>query len=214
MRFMQYSTLAAVLMLTACAADDPYMRTKTGAAIGAVAGAVLGHQMDGDDGRYVGAAVGAAIGGGVGYALDRQHQQLQALAAENQNLGIDVQRLQDGSIKLNIPNGVTFDFDSARLKSEFVPTLERVAGIMNQDQRTLITVVGHTDSTGAPQYNLDLSKRRATNVAGFLNSRGIESQRLYTQGRGETQPIADNSTDFGRQQNRRVELYIRPPATS
>lgn len=203
----------ALLAVSACAPNDPYMRTKTGAAIGAIAGGVLGHQINHGGGKYVGAAVGAAIGGGIGYAMDQQAHQLQQLAAENQRLGLEVQRLQDGSIKVNLPNGVLFDFDSAAVKPEFKPTLNRIAGILNQDQRSTVTVIGYTDSTGPAAYNLKLSRHRAHSVADYLAAHGVAAQRLQAEGRGESNPRASNATAQGRQLNRRVELYIRPPQT-
>lgn len=202
--------LVAALAVTACAPNDPYMRTKTGAAIGAVAGGILGHQLDDDAGRYVGAAAGAALGGGIGYAMDRQHQQMQQLAMENQQLNMEVQRLQDGSLRVGLPSEVLFDFDSASLKPQFMSTLDEMARILNQDPRSTVTVIGHTDSTGSESYNMDLSRRRAQSVSSYLAQHGVDSNRLYAEGRGESQPRASNATPEGRAQNRRVELIIRP----
>lgn len=202
--------LVAALALSACAPNDPYMRTKTGAAIGAIAGGVLGHQLDDDTGRYVGAAAGAALGGGLGYAMDQQHQQLQQLAMENQQLNMEVQRLQDGSLRVGLPSEILFDFDSASLKPQFMSTMDEMAGILNQDPRSTVTVVGHTDSTGSESYNMDLSRRRAQSVSSYLAQRGVDPNRLYAEGRGESQPRASNATPEGRSQNRRVELLIRP----
>ena len=202
------SLLLAALVLASCTAGDPYQRTKTGAALGALAGAIVGHQIDDKQGRFVGAALGAAVGGGVGYMLDRQYQQLQALAAENERLGMTVQRLQNGGVKLSMPNGVTFAVDSDRVRGEFYPVLARVADILNEDDRSRVTVVGHTDSTGNSFYNLDLSRRRAENVAGILGRSGVNHNRLYTDGRGEEEPVASNETAAGRQANRRVEILL------
>jgi outer membrane protein OmpA-like peptidoglycan-associated protein len=202
--------LVATLALAACAPNDPYMRAKTGAAIGAIAGGVLGHQLDDDAGRYVGAAAGAALGGGIGYAMDRQEQQLQQLAMQNQQLQMEVQRLQDGSLLVGLPSEVLFDFDSAAIKPQFMPALDEMARILNQDPRSTVTVIGHTDSTGSEAYNMDLSRRRAQSVSGQLGSRGVDPNRLFAEGRGESQPRASNATPEGRAQNRRVELIIRP----
>lgn len=202
--------LVAALAVSACAPNDPYMRTKTGAAIGAIAGGVLGHQLDDDAGRYVGAAAGAALGGGIGYAMDRQQQQLQQLAMENQQLNMEVQRLQDGSLRVGLPSEVLFDFDSASLKPQFMSTMDEMARILNQDPRSTVTVIGHTDSTGSESYNMDLSRRRAQSVSSYLAQRGVDPNRLYAEGRGESQPRASNATPEGRAQNRRVELIIRP----
>jgi outer membrane protein OmpA-like peptidoglycan-associated protein len=118
--------------------------------------------------------------------------------------------MQDGSIRVDIPSEVLFDFDSARIKPGFMSTLNEVAGILNQDTRSTVQIIGHTDSTGDASYNLRLSRERANAVADALSARGVSYNRLYTEGRGEEQPIASNDTESGRRQNRRVELFIRP----
>ena len=212
-RTLQAMPLVALLIgagtLSGCA-DSPYQRTATGAALGAVAGGVLGHQIDDEKGRYVGAALGAAVGGGIGYAMDQQAQELQRLAAENQALGMEIQRGQDGSIMIDIPSEVSFGFDSASIRPEFASTLNEMAQILNQDTRSTVTIIGYTDNVGSADYNLDLSQRRARSVADALSARGVSPGRIYTEGRGETQPRADNSTEEGRRMNRRVEIIIRP----
>lgn len=209
--FIVLSIVIVALFLSACAANDPYRRTKTGAGVGAVAGAVLGHQIDDDVGAAVGAAVGALAGGGVGNYMDRQQRAFeQALADEQQRNDLEIQRLRDGSLKLNIPSEVSFDFDSASVKPLFMPTLDKVADIVRQYDRTVVHVIGHTDSVGSDSYNLQLSQRRANNVADFLASRGVVPQRLRTEGRGERQPRASNADPQGRELNRRVELFIKP----
>ncbi len=214
---MRYPTrfvllLSTLLLISACAQDSPYMRTTTGAALGAVAGGVLGHQLDSNHGRYYGAAAGAALGGGIGYAMDQQHQQMQRLAMQNEAMRMEVTRLQDGSVRIGLPSEVLFDFDSATLKPQFRSTLDEMAGILNQDPRSSVTVIGHTDSTGSEAYNMDLSRRRAQAVTSHLGSRGVDPNRLYAEGRGESEPRASNATEEGRAQNRRVEMIIRPIA--
>jgi outer membrane protein OmpA-like peptidoglycan-associated protein len=209
--FMLFGGFIAVLLLSACAANDPYRRTKTGAGVGAVAGAVLGHQIDDDLGAAIGAAVGALAGGGVGNYMDRQQRAFeQALADERQRNNLEIQRLRDGSLKLDIPSEVSFDFDSASIKPIFTPTLDKVGNILRQYDRTVVHVIGHTDSVGSDSYNLQLSQRRANNVADFLASQGVVPQRLRTEGRGERQPRASNADPQGRELNRRVELFIKP----
>ncbi|NJN46978.1 MAG: OmpA family protein [Candidatus Competibacteraceae bacterium] len=201
----------ALFGVTACAVDDPYRRTKAGAGIGAVAGAVIGHQIDGKSGRYVGAAVGALAGGAAGNYMDRQQQAFdQALAEEQNRYNMEVQRMQDGSLKLNIPSEVSFDVDRADIKPAFVPTLDKVANILQEYNQSTIDIIGHTDSSGSDDYNLELSLRRAESVANYLASRGVAPQRLRTDGRGKREPRASNATASGRQLNRRVEMIVRP----
>ncbi|MEE4376408.1 MAG: OmpA family protein, partial [Candidatus Competibacteraceae bacterium] len=208
--FFRIATGIVLLSLVGCAANDPYARTKAGAGIGAVAGAVIGHQIDGKSGRYVGAAVGALAGGAAGNYMDRQQQAFdQALAEEQSRYNMELQRLQDGSLKLNIPSEVSFDVDSADIKAAFVPTLDKVANLLQEYNQTTIVIIGHTDSSGSDAYNMDLSLRRAESVAGYLVSRGVAPQRLRTEGMGKREPRASNATASGRQLNRRVEMIVR-----
>ena len=204
-------TVAMVAALTGCAADDPNRRTKTGAAIGAVAGAVLGHQLDDDAGRFVGAAVGAVAGGAVGNYMDRQEREFDAALAEEQRQNaIDIERLQDETLKIDIANEVSFDFGRADIKSSFRPTLDKVSGVLKRYERSIVHVVGHTDSVGSDAYNQRLSEQRAAAVVDYLASTGVARERLRAEGRGETEPRESNGTEAGRQLNRRVELFVKP----
>jgi len=203
--------VAALAVLTGCAADDPNRRTKTGAAVGAVAGAVIGHQVSSGSGKYVGALVGALAGGAVGRYMDNQQREMEAALAEQQAAyDLEIQRLQDDSLKISVPGEVSFDFGSAQLNPAFVPTIDSMADILRRYEKTVVHVVGHTDSVGSASYNLQLSERRADTVAGAFQQRGIAPERLRTEGRGMNEPRASNETEAGRQLNRRVEIVIRP----
>ncbi len=200
-----------VATLAGCAADDPNKRTKSGAAIGAVVGAVLGHQMNDDTGKFVGAAVGALAGAGVGGYMDNQQREFEAALAEETRLHqIEIQRMEDDLIKINLSNEVSFDFDSATLKPSFLPSLDKVAQVLNRYQTSIVHVIGHTDSTGSEEYNQRLSERRALSVSSYFQSQGVLASRLRTEGRGESEPRDTNATEAGRQLNRRVELIIKP----
>ncbi|MFA7386269.1 MAG: OmpA family protein [Thiohalobacteraceae bacterium] len=207
------SILAAAMAvaLAGCAADDPNRRTKTGAAIGAIAGAVLGHQLDDDAGRFVGAAVGAVAGGAVGNYMDRQEREFDAALAEEQRQNaVEIERLQDETLKIDIANEVSFDFGRADIKSSFRPTLDKVSGVLKRYERSIVHVVGHTDSVGSDAYNQRLSEQRAAAVVDYLASTGVVRERLRAEGRGETEPRESNATEAGRQLNRRVELFVKP----
>ncbi|WP_297529548.1 OmpA family protein [Thiohalobacter sp.] len=204
-------SLLVVAALGGCAADDPNRRAKTGAAVGAVVGAIIGHQIDDDSGRFVGAAVGAVAGGLVGNYMDRQQQEFErALEEERRRNQIEIERLKDESLKIDISSEVSFDFDSAAIKPAFRPTLDKVAEILRRYDRTIVHVVGHTDSVGDADYNQRLSERRARAVVDYLVSRGVPRERLRAEGRGEREPRASNDTEAGRQLNRRVELFVKP----
>jgi outer membrane protein OmpA-like peptidoglycan-associated protein len=200
------------LSLTSCATDDPNQRAKMGAVIGAVAGAALGHSVENNKkGVLIGAAVGALAGAGAGNYMDKQQQEMEAaLAAERANHAIEIQRLQNETLKIDIASEVSFDFGSAALKPAFMPTLEKVSNILQRYPNTIIHVVGHTDSVGSESYNMTLSQSRADSVVGYFASHGVANGRLVAAGRGEAEPRATNETEAGRQLNRRVEIYVKP----
>ena len=192
--------------------DDPNRQAKIGAAVGAAAGAVAGYAVEGDaGGAAVGAVVGAAAGGGIGYYMDNQQKEMEAALAEEQaRHDIEVKRLQDETLKIDISSEISFDFGKADLKPAFMPTLEKVSEILVRYPRTVIHVVGHTDSVGSESYNMDLSRHRAQSVINYFVLQDISQSRLVTVGRGETEPRASNDTEAGRQLNRRVEIYVKP----
>ena len=204
------SLIAATL--SGCAANDPNQKTKTGAAVGAAAGALLGYAVDdGTGGVLAGAAVGALAGGGVGYYMDKQQKEMEAALADEQARNeLKIQQLENETLKIDISSEVSFDFDSASLKSAFTPTLNKVADILQPYPNTIIHVVGHTDSVGSESYNMKLSERRAQSVVDYLSAEGVSSDRLFAIGKGESEPRATNDTEAGRQLNRRVELFVKP----
>lgn len=209
--------MAAATMMVGCQTLDPYTgETKTssatkGAAIGAGAGAVVGI-LSGDDSKerrnraLIGAGVGALAGGAVGAYMDNQEKKLRD---QLQGTGVSVTRAGD-EIILNMPGNVTFQTNSSDLNPQFFAVLDSVVLVVKEFDKTIIEVVGHTDSTGAAEYNQSLSERRASTVATYLNNRGVDQRRILAFGRGLTQPIADNATAEGRAQNRRVELTLSP----
>ena len=203
--------LATALALSACATNDPNRRTKIGAGIGAVAGGVIGNQVGGRTSRLVGAVAGALAGGAVGRYQDRQQQALEAALEEERRANeVDVERLEDDVLLVRMSDQATFDVGSSALKSAFLPTLDKIAGQMSSFDKTVLHIVGHTDSSGSDAYNQALSERRADAVADYLRGDGVLSERLQTEGRGERSPRASNATAADRALNRRVEIYIKP----
>lgn len=206
-----YSVLSFSLLLAGCAVDDPNRRAKIGAGAGAVAGAVLGHQVSQKHGRFFGAAAGAIAGAKVGEYMDNQQKEMEEqLAEEQRQNALQIERLDDNSLKLSLNSEVSFDFDRADIKPAFKPSLDKLADVLSRYDRTLVSVVGHTDDRGSNEYNLGLSQRRAESVVAYLTSRGVPQGRLYAEGLGETQPRASNDSEDGRQRNRRVEVYVKP----
>ncbi|MEE4304768.1 MAG: OmpA family protein [Wenzhouxiangella sp.] len=206
---------AAVFLLAACATtNDPYTgeeratRTSQGAAIGAGVGAVIGAVTGGDrlERAALGAGIGALSGAAIGNYMDRQEAELRR---QLQGSGVSVTR-RGNEIILNMPGNVTFDLDSASLRSEFFEVLNSVALVLDEYEKTVLVIDGHTDSTGARDYNMALSERRAESVGDYLVAQGIDPVRLATYGYGPDHPVASNETEDGRQANRRVELTLMP----
>jgi outer membrane protein OmpA-like peptidoglycan-associated protein len=210
------TSAAAVLSLitvSACVTDPntgerKVSRTAIGGAGGAGLGYLLGSVIGGKTARILGAGIGGVAGGAIGYQKDKQIRELRESTAGS---GIDVTDNGDG-ILLNLPD-VTFAVDSTEISPSFQSALDRVAQSMVQYPDSLVDVYGHTDSTGADQYNMNLSQRRADAVSRYLISRGVSSARLQAKGMGESYPVADNNTAEGRAKNRRVEVKITPVST-
>lgn len=211
------SLLVGSLLLGGCTTLDPYTREEKtasatkGAAIGAIAGAVVGIATGDDSSErrkraLIGAGVGALAGGGVGYYMDVQEQKLRERL---EGTGVSVTRHGD-NITLNMPSNITFGVDQDTLRPQFTSVLDDVALVLDEYEKTLIEVAGHTDSTGTDSYNQGLSERRAQTVSDYLRTRGIEPLRIISRGYGERYPVADNSSAQGRQANRRVELTLSP----
>jgi len=204
------AALAATL-LAGCAANDPYQRTKAGAAAGAATGAVVGGIAGKGEGAILGAVIGAVGGALVGDYMDDQQQAFEAqLAAERRANELEIERVKEDTLKLSLSNEVSFARDSADLTPTFQPTLDKLAGVLNRYDRTVVHVVGHTDSDGSDAYNLALSRKRAGAVGSYLMYRGVPEARVRMEGRGEREPRATNDTQAGKQLNRRVEIYVKP----
>lgn len=208
--------MCAVLAIAACSTTDPYTgekktsNTAKGAGIGAVAGAVIGaasaSKSDREKGALTGAAAGAAIGGGVGNYMDRQEAKLRD---ELQGSGVQVRREGD-RLYLIMPGNITFATGRYEIRSEFYSVLDSVSKVLKEFDKTAIKVSGHTDSTGSDELNQRLSEQRAESVRQYLIRREVASGRIQAQGYGSRYPVASNSTDQGRQANRRVELELLP----
>jgi outer membrane protein OmpA-like peptidoglycan-associated protein len=183
-----------------------------GAGVGAAAGAVIGAIAGGGSSEerrkkaLIGAGIGALAGVGVGAYMDAQEDKLRQQLA---GTGVSVTRNGDNLI-LNMPGNITFPVNQSDVRAEFYPVLNSVSLVLKEYNKTLIDVVGHTDSTGSLEYNLQLSQKRAVSVAQYLQAQGVEGMRIVTQGMGPQYPMASNDTPEGRQLNRRVELVLRP----
>lgn len=206
----------ATVGLGGCMTYDPYTGEEKvssatkGSVIGAIGGAAVGaatsSSSDRGKGALIGAASGAAVGGGIGYYMDRQEAQLRQ---KLEGSGVRVVR-NGNEIDLIMPGNITFNTDQSSIRPGFNDTLESVALVLQEFNKTIIQIEGHTDSTGSDSYNQLLSESRASSVRDFLLNQGIESRRTRAVGYGERYPIASNDTASGREQNRRVELTLVP----
>lgn len=196
--------IAVTFIISGC---SQWNKTASGAVIGggagAAAGSVIGKTLGNTAaGAIAGAAVGGTVGAIIGRQMDRKAEEL------NEELdGATVQRVEEG-IAVSFDSGLLFDFDSSALRSTARVNLRKLATIMGEDDDTDLMIVGHTDSVGDENYNRDLSFQRSQAAANFLINQGVDQSRIQIEGRGESEPIADNDTDAGRQENRRVEVAI------
>ncbi|OGA66528.1 MAG: hypothetical protein A3G81_02150 [Betaproteobacteria bacterium RIFCSPLOWO2_12_FULL_65_14] len=194
--------------------DRPFENWEKGAAIGAVGGAVLGavaYKRDRTKGAVIGAVGGGLAGGAVGAYMDSQKRDLEKnLAKEIQSGQARVEKMPNQIVRITMTSQTAFDTNSTAIKPGFHSTLDKLADVVVRYGKTTLTVVGHTDNVGSDQYNQDLSQRRALSVAQYFESKRVNALRLATAGKGESEPIASNASEGGRQANRRVEIYVEP----
>jgi outer membrane protein OmpA-like peptidoglycan-associated protein len=220
-------TLSLVLIATGCESGSIRAREAgalSGAAIGAGLGAIVGNQTGSSGaGIAIGSAIGALSGGLIGNELDRQDDALadrrrrldaqDQQIAENRRLieqlrrgGADARETSRGVV-VNLPD-VLFEFDSARLTGGAARTVDEIARAIKEVSGRSISVEGHTDSVGTLSYNQRLSESRARSVADALHRVGTPKRVMSVRGFGENDPITSNSSESGRQRNRRVEVII------
>ena len=208
----------AALPLSACTTNPEtgnkrISKAAIGGLGGALGGYLLGDLVGGKRDRtekILGAGIGAIAGAGVGYYMDEQEKKLR-----QQTAGTGVNVIRDGdNLVLDMPADVTFPVNSYTVQPQFRDTLVNLAGTLSQYEKTYVDVLGHTDSTGSDAYNQTLSVNRAQAVAQVLSANGVQGARLATQGYGESQPKASNTTEEGRSANRRVEIRLVPVTQS
>jgi outer membrane protein OmpA-like peptidoglycan-associated protein len=206
----------AVLLAVALAACEnlPGGYTTQGVTIGAVSGAVIGataYSGNRSRGAIIGAIGGGLAGGAVGSYMENQKRDLEKnLAKEIQSGEAKVDKLPNDVVRITMTSQTAFDTNSTSIKPAFYSTLDKLSDVVTRYNKTTLTVVGYTDNVGSDKYNQDLSQRRAHSVAQYFDSKHVNPVRLATAGKGEAEPVASNSTEAGRQLNRRVEIYVEP----
>lgn len=211
MRALVITTLTAgALVLSGCQTTNgtggiEYDKSALGGLIGAAAGYGLSRgNANSSAQNNRAAAIGALLGAGAGLYLDNKEKKLRQQMA---GTGVEVNRNADGSVALIMPGSITFDTNKSNIKPNFYTTLNKVVQTLKEDNKSVILVTGYTDNTGSDAINIPLSQNRAASVASYLKGQGVSS-RIDTQGYGSQNPIADNSTAAGKEQNRRVEISI------
>jgi outer membrane protein OmpA-like peptidoglycan-associated protein len=192
----------AFLLLVGCAT-----KTQTGAVVGTAGGAVVGGvigKVAGSTakGAIIGAVVGGVAGAIIGAQMDKQAKELELSVK-----GAKVERVGEG-IQVTFESGLLYDFDSDVVRPEARINLHELAVSLQKYPGSDLLILGHTDQLGSGAYNQGLSERRANSGATYLMSQGVSGTRIATRGLGETEPIATNETEAGRQANRRVEVSI------
>lgn len=177
-----------------------------GAAAGGVVGGVIGNKVGKKHGTAKGAIIGAVVGGAAGAAIGR-YMDKQAAELQRDLAGAKVERVGEG-IKITFDSGILFNTNSATLSTAARSNIDNLSQTLKKYKDTNILIEGHTDATGSEAYNQSLSERRAYSVSNYTTSHGVLADRITTQGYGESQPVASNSTVSGKQANRRVEVAI------
>lgn len=200
--------LATAVALTGCETmTDTQRNTALGVGIGALAGAGIAKTTGGKAGT--GALIGAAVGGVGTYIwsanMERQRQELEAAT---RGTGVTVSRTADNQLQLAIPSDISFDSNSATIKSQFRPVLNSFANSLRRNPGTHVVIVGHTDSTGGAHINDPLSLNRANAARDYIFNQGVRGPRIQTEGRGAREPVASNESAWGRAKNRRIDIFV------
>ena len=204
------SILLCGALLAGCGISNTGKGSLIGTGAGAGLGAGVGALIGGEKGAAIGAAIGAGVGAGAGAIIGRQMDKKAAELAALENVQVETVEDVNGleAIKVTFDSGILFDFNKATLKADAKEQLDKFAAEMSDMTETGITINGHTDNRGSEDVNKRISLQRAESVGDYLAQKGIAKDRIVTNGLGYDQPVADNATDEGRAQNRRVEIFI------
>ncbi len=211
MKKLVLCTCAAAFVLSGCAGgmSDTQRNTGIGAGAGALAGAAIGALTGGKTGVNTGLVVGGAAGALGGYLWSqRMEAQKRQMEQATQGTGIAVSQTADNQLKVAIPSDAGFDTGRAAIKPALAPVLDQFASGLRNNPNATVRIIGYTDNTGTAAINNPLSVERAASTRDYLVSRGVRAAVIQIDGRGSSDPVADNGTAAGRAQNRRVEIYV------
>lgn len=208
-RFVLMVLLGSVLMVSACA-SQPHTHFHEGG-VPVISTPDRQSGSDKAPGKGIDSALSALPPSAVDRYMKQQHRALEAgLALVQMRTSLYITHIGDHALRVGLSGAKFFPEDSAELSTPTKRALQQIAGVIKQYEKTVVHIVGHTDSRGAAAYNQKLSENRAEAVAAYLVSQGVDPARLMTAGRGESEPIASNETKAGRARNRRVDIVIKP----
>lgn len=207
-------SMCAAMLLSSCGS---WKNTGWGTTIGTVAGSAVGlgigywadRNSDSNTGKIVGASVGAAVGATTGALIGRKMDK--AAEAAKQVEGAQVELVDVNgypAVLVTFESGILFPFNGTALNDEAKAALTKFAEVLKATPDADVAILGHTDNVGSEKANQSVSEKRAKAVATFLAEQGVEGQVKDVLGMSYNQPVADNETEEGRAQNRRVEVYM------
>jgi len=199
-----------VIILGIFSSCNPRNRAQRGAAIGAGAGITVGAVIGKTAGNVaLGAIIGGAVGGTAGAYIARKMDNTLGDNFKNTIPGAKTVRRGDTTF-IKFDSAILFDQGSTEIKPDGQTDVKNLAAALQTNLHTNISVIGHTDSLGTADYNMDLSIKRAQAIKGLLVSDGVKDDRLTAIGKGAAEPVGDNKTEEGRAKNRRIVIVILP----
>jgi outer membrane protein OmpA-like peptidoglycan-associated protein len=204
MKKLIVTLMISTMAFTGCSTVNENPNTAKGAGIGAAAGGLLGavignQQGNSGKGAAIGAVLGAGLGGVIGQRMDKQAKELEKIA--------ETKRTEQGLVT-KLKSDILFDTGKADLKAQAKANLQQMAEIMKKYPENILTIKGYTDSSGSAKTNETLSLQRANAVKSQLTANGISAEVISAVGMGAGNPVGNNATAEGRQQNRRVEIEV------
>ena len=223
------SILIASIIFTGCSQKNTNQmindnqRAIIGTTIGAITGVILGNNIGAGSksrNKTIGAVTGAAIGGYIGYRMDQQAKEIAASLDTNvdnsnsavldPNKDIIVSHTEN-YVKIMFRDDMMFATNQATPTQSAIEKIQKVNSVLEKYPKTLVQVVGHTDSRGSYEYNKNLSEQRATNVGNQIFNSGIQND-IFSKGCSYDKPVAPNTSESNMALNRRVEIYLYPTA--
>ncbi len=205
--------MCALILLAGCGnMSDTTKGGLIGAGGGAALGTLAGHLIGGNaKGRAIGAVIGTAVGTGAGVLIGKKMDKAKAEAEAIKNAQVETVTDNNGlqAVKVTFDSGILFATNSSTLNATAKSSLMQFAGVLKNYADADVAIIGHTDNTGTDAINNPLSLQRAQSVSTYLKTCGVGAGQIASvEGLGSTSPVADNSTAAGRQQNRRVEVFM------